>query len=79
MPSYDEVSNMAMDLASGTLEERKKVIDLIRRSDSEELVNILEVSREVGFDNSGDEDLFKAIVSLIDFIQMDMATRIYRN
>lgn len=79
MPSYDEVSKMAMDLAKGTLEQRKEIANLIRRSDSEELVNILEVSREVGFDNSGDEDLFKAIVSLIDFVQMDIATRVYRN
>ncbi len=70
---------MALDLATGTLQQRKEIANLIRRSDSEQLVNILEVSREVGFDNSGDEDLFKAIVSLIDFIQMDMATRVYRN
>jgi len=79
MPSYDEVSKMAMDLSYGSFEQKKEVTDLVRRSDSEELVNILEVSREVGFDNSGDDKLFKAIEDLIVFIQMDMATRIFRN
>ena len=79
MPSYDVVTKMAMDLSYGTLEQKKEVADMIRKSDSEELVNILEGSREVGFDNTGDDDLFQAIVTLIDFIQMDLATRIFQN
>lgn len=79
MPSYDVVTKMAKDLSYGTFEQKKEVTDMIRKSDSEELVNILEVSREVGFDNTGDDDLFQAIVNLIDFIQMDLATRIFQN
>ncbi len=79
MPSYDEVTKMAMDLSYGTLEQKKEVKDLIRKSDPEELVNVLEGSREVGFDNSGDDDLFQAIINLIDFIQMDLTTRILQN
>jgi len=77
MTEYDDVVLMATHLVSGSIEERGIIIQKIRRSDPEQLVNILEVSREVAFDNTGDEKLFEATNFLIRYIQMDMALRVF--
>lgn len=79
MTEYNDVVLMATHLSSGTLDQSKVVTDLILRSDSEELVNILEVSREVAFDNTGDDELYLAVNNLINFIQMHIATRVFKN
>jgi len=75
---YDKVMKMATDFASDNFQQRKQVTDLIARSDSEELVNILEVSRGIAFDNTGDDDLYQAVSSMINFIQMSMAVRMFK-
>ncbi len=78
MEEYDKVMKMATDFASDNFQQRKQVTDLIARSDSEELVNILEVSRGIAFDNTGDDDLYQAVSSMINFIQMSMAVRMFK-
>lgn len=70
MAEYDKVSKMAMELIYGTKEQKKEQAQILMLTNIDELENILEVSREVVFDNSGDDRLSFATNCLIDFIYL---------
>jgi len=75
LAEYDKVSKMALDLIYGTDEVKKATAKILVQTDVDEMVNILEVSREVIFENSGDEKLSFATNCLIDFIQLTLGMR----
>jgi len=75
LAEYDKVSKMALDLIYGTDEVKKATAKILVQTDVDEMVNILEVSREVIFENSGDEKLSFATTCLIDFIQLTLGMR----
>ncbi len=75
MAEYDKVSKMALDLMYGTNEQKRTTAKILDQSDIYEIENILEVSREVIFDNSGDEKLSFATSCLIDYIYSVLAIR----
>ena len=75
MAEYDKVSKMALDLMYGTKEEKRTTTKILDETDIDEIENILEVSREVIFDNSGDEKLSFATTCLIDYIYSILAIR----
>ena len=79
MAEYDKVSKMAMQLFFGTDEEKKSTGKMLNEYHIDEMENILEVSREVAFDNSGDEKLSFAINSLIDYIYLTLTIRGMKN
>lgn len=66
---------MALDLMYGTNEQKRTTAKILDQSDIYEIENILEVSREVIFDNSGDEKLSFATSCLIDYIYSVLAIR----
>jgi len=66
---------MALDLIYGTDEEKRATAKILQNTDIDEMENILEVSREVAFDNTGDERLLFATTCLIDYIYLTLAMR----
>lgn len=66
---------MANDLCYGTHEQILSTGKFLDNSNIDELINILEVSREVIFENSGDDKLYFATNYLVDFIQMVLFMR----
>ena len=79
MAEYNKVSKMALDLIYGTDKIKKATAKILEGTDIDEMVNILEVSREVIFDNSGDKKLSFATNCLIDFIQLTLGIRAMKN
>jgi hypothetical protein len=66
---------MALDLIYGTDEEKSTTAKMLMDTDIDEMENILEVSREVAFDNTGDERLLFAVTCLIDYIYLTLGIR----
>jgi len=75
MTTHEKISKMAMELIYGTDEQKKITAEILMGSDIDEIVNVLEVSREVVFENSGDEKLSFATTCMIDFIYQILAIR----
>ena len=76
MTNYNQVLGMAMQLKFGTVEQQITVGKTIERLDFDELENIVEESRGIMFDNSGDDQIIIATQFLVDFIQTNISTRI---
>ena len=57
MTDHNKVMQMAMELIYGTDEQKATTAHILMGTDVDEIVNILEVSREVVFENSSDEKL----------------------
>lgn len=75
MAEYDKVSKMALDLFYGTDEEKSTTTKILEEIDIDEMENILEVGREVIFDNSGDVKLSFATTCLIEYIYSILSIR----
>lgn len=75
MAEYDQVSKMALDLFYGTDEQKRTIAKMLRDADIDEMENILEVSREVAFDNTGDDKLLFATTCLIEYIYVTLGMR----
>ncbi len=75
MTTQEKITKMAMELLYGTPEQKKVTAEILMATDIDEIVNILEVSREVVFENSGDERLSFATTCMIDFIYQILALR----
>ena len=70
MASYNKVCKMALELMYGNEEQK---------TETAKIENILEVSREVIFENSGDAKLSFATSCLIEYIYMTLAMRSMKN
>jgi len=79
LAEYDEVSKMALDLIYGTDDQKHAITNELNKIGIDEIENILEVSREVIFDNSGDDRLSFATNCLIDYIYMTLAMKAMKN
>jgi hypothetical protein len=75
MTTHEKITKMAMELLYGTPEQKKVTAEILVGTDIDEIVNILEVSREVIFENSGDQKLAFATSCMIDFIYQILAMR----
>jgi len=78
LAEYDKVSKMALDLIYGTKEQKTTTAKILDETDIDEMENILEVSREVIFDNSGDVRLSFATACLIEYIYSIVAIRVMK-
>ena len=76
MGKYEEVMQMALNLKFGSDLQKNDVVSTIQNLDSEGLVNILEESRGIANDNTGDRRVSMAIEYLINFIYSDLQTRL---
>ena len=74
--TYDEVVDMANQFRFGSKESKKTVALTITGLDNDGLIDLLETSREVIFDNSGDDRLTLAMMDLVAFINAEQSSRI---
>ncbi len=77
--SYDQVIRLAELLWKNDSVSREEINSVIRGLDNESFIDILETSREVLHDNSGDDLLTKQVVKLIEYIYAEQSSRLVSN
>ena len=73
---YDEVIKLAELFENGSDASRHILNNTFRELDNEGLIDVMETSREVLFDNTGDEALTKAVMQLMELVQMEQSNRV---
>ena len=74
--NYDEVIRLAELFSNNSDESRQIINTTLNGLDNEGLIDVLETSREVLFDNSGDEGLVTAVTHLIELVYAEQSSRI---
>lgn len=73
---YDEVMKLAELFENGSDASRIIINQTFRDLDNEGLIDVMETSREVLYDNTGDEALTKAVMHIMELVQMEQSNRI---
>jgi len=74
--NYDEVIDMANMFRFGSKEAKQTVALTVTGLDNDGLIDLLETSREILFENSGDDNLTLAMGDFVEFIHAEQSSRI---
>jgi len=76
---YDEIIELAKMLRFGSTEAKFTAGTQIHTLDNDGLVDVLETSREILFENSDDDEIISSVTHMISFIYAEQSNRIVKS
>lgn len=76
MSKYDEIVALAKALCTGTTDEAEVVYNKVKNFTGDDFVDVLETSREILHENSGDDELISKMNRFLELVATQYTKRL---